>query len=221
MNAEVTVAALMTAPRYECVAARNGIENALKEIGIPLTISGGVFYTQCMQIMLEDVVSQQIDYALTIDFDSVMTAAHIQRLLNIIEQEDHIDALAAIQPMRGKGRVLAARARETVVDWDGRPIEVTSAHFGLTVIDLKKLAKVPKPWFCGLPDEHGRWSDDRVDPDVSFWRAWEQSGNSIYIDPGCRLGHLEEMVTVFDEDLTLRHMYLKDWQKQKETTVDC
>ena len=38
------VAAIMTAARYENTYCRNYIEIALKELGIPLTVSGGVFY---------------------------------------------------------------------------------------------------------------------------------------------------------------------------------
>lgn len=217
---EVRVSALMTAPRYEPVYARNFIEMALKATGIPLTVSGGVYYGQCMQIMLEDLVAKEIDYALTIDFDSMFTASHIQRLLNTIASYDHIDAITAIQPKRGCGTILAAMEKETSLEWDGLPVKVTSAHFGLTVIDIKKLAGLPKPWFVSQPDTNGSWGEEKLDDDVWFWKQWEDAGNSIYVDPGCRLGHLEEMVTVYDEQMQLQHMYPKDWSECRESTVD-
>lgn len=216
----VKISALMTAPRYEPVYARNFIEMALKATGIPLIVSGGVYYGQCMQIMLEDLVAKEIDYALTIDFDSMFTAAHIQRLLSIIASNDHIDAITAIQPKRGSGTVLAAMDKETTLEWDGLPVKVTSAHFGLTVIDIKKLAGLPKPWFVSKPDANGSWGEEKLDDDVWFWKQWEDAGNSIYIDPGCRLGHLEEMVTVYDEQMQLQHLYPKDWSECRASTVD-
>lgn len=218
----VRVAALMTAPRYEAVYARNFIELAMKALGIPMTVSGGVYYGQCMQIMLEDLVGQEVDYALTIDFDSMFTPEHVQRLLNLIASHDHIDAITAVQPKRGCGTILASMGqnKETSVEWNGNPIKVTSAHFGLTVIDLKKLATVPKPWFVSQPDANGQWGNDKLDDDVWFWKQWFEAGNSVYVDPGCRLGHLEEMVTVYSPTMELQHLYPKDWSECRESTVD-
>lgn len=217
---QVRVAALMTAPRYEAVAARNYIEIALKKLGIPLTVSGGVYYGQCMQTMFEDVAQGKADYILTVDFDSMFTDKHIQRLLNIVVSNDEIDALAAIQPKRGAGTILASRGEEQDLAWNGQPIKVTSAHFGLTVIDVRKLQYVAKPWFFARPDDAGSWQNNKIDDDVWFWRQWETAGHSVYIDPGCRLGHLEEVVTVFDEKMELHHYYPKQWAEIRATTVD-
>lgn len=217
---QVKVSAVMTAPRYEAVYARNYIEMALKSCGIPLTVSGGVYYGQCMQHMLESLIGKA-DYALTVDFDSMFTAKHVQRLLSIVAGNEQIDALAAVQPKRGCGDMLAARTYgERQVDWNGYPIQVDSAHFGLTVIDLEKLAQVPKPWFWAQPNAQGRWDGDKIDDDVYFWKQWHAAGMKAFVDPGCRLGHLEEVITVFDQDMKLQHLYPKDWSESRESTVD-
>jgi len=217
---QVTVSALMTAPRYEAVYARNYIELALKSAGVPLTVSGGVYYGQCMQMMLEALIGK-VDYALTVDFDSMFTEKHVQRLLSLVVEHEQIDALAAVQPKRGCGDMLAARREGArTVDWTGHPIQVDSAHFGLTIIDLKKLADVPKPWFWSQPDEGGRWEGSKIDDDVYFWKKWQEAGNRVFVDPGCRLGHLEEVITVFDEGMNLRHLYPKEWSEARASTVD-
>jgi len=166
-----------------------------------------------MQIMLEDLVEKGVDYALTIDFDSVFQADDIRRLIKWIANKPEIDAIAALQPKRGSGDVLGAIFSGGQIDWDGHPVKVDSAHFGLTVINLEKLATVPKPWFHHRPDSDGSWSSDKVDDDVWFWRQWTEAGNSIYLDPSTRLGHLEEMVSVFDENLQLKHLYPKQWME--------
>lgn len=214
---DVVVAGMMTAPRYECVTARNQIEYAFQKAGIPLTISGGVFYHQCMQMMMEGVVDK-VDYIVTVDFDTICTPEQILRLVSIIAQEDHIDALAGIQPMRANGQLLGSRRVGGEIIWTGEPLKADTAHFGLTVIDAKKLRLMEKPWFISLPDERGEWGDSRTDADVYFWRNWEKSGNSVYIDPGTRIGHLEEMVSVFDEKMELKHVYFKNW---KESYSQC
>lgn len=209
---DVKVSAVMTCGRYEAVFARNMIESALRELGIGLITSQGVFYGQCMQRMFEDVLSIGADILITIDGDSVFNADHIRRLLNVIVQEKQIDALASLQLRRGKADVLGYCKGKTSVEWTGYPVRVTSAHFGLTAIRVNKLRSVQKPWFFSKPDENGEWQENRVDDDIWFWKQWEEAGNTVYLDVDCRIGHLEEMVATFGDDLTPRHIYPGDWK---------
>lgn len=219
--ADVSIAALMTAPRHEITWVRTQIHAALSGYGIPLTVSGGVFYGQCMQRMLEDVVSQGVDYALTIDFDSVFTQKHVERLLGIIVHRPEIDALCAIQPKRGNGAVLGSNRLHQEIEWTGQPIRLQSGHFGLTLIDLHRLKGMPKPWFCSTPDDDGGWEGNKVDDDVFFWNQWAAYGRSLYCDPGCRLGHYEELVTVFDPEMQVQHYYPSQWtETQHACAVD-
>lgn len=215
----IKAAAIMTAPRYECTAARNYIERALKPLGIPLTVSGGVYYGQCMQKMLTQLVATDCEYVITIDGDTLFTAPQLHRLISIIEQEEAIDAITGIQLRRGKSTMLGTvdggkvtGPDEKKIDWDGYPIKAKTAHFGLTVISIDKLRRVPKPWFYAVPNAEGDWEGEKTDDDVWFWLQWEKAGNSIYIDPAVRIGHLEEMVAVFDDSMQPCHMYLPDWE---------
>lgn len=213
MNRDVKVCGLMTAPRYECTASRNVIERALRELGIPLNVSGGVYYGQCMQKMLEQLLTIDCDYAVTVDGDSLFTAKQLHRMISIVVQEDSIDALAALQMRRGKPDLLATKEGEREIHWTGQPVQVTTAHFGLTVIDLAKLQQVAKPWFWAKPNDAGEWEEGKIDDDVFFWHQWKEAGNSIYIDPGTRIGHIEEMVSTYDEQLRPVHVYFPDWQE--------
>lgn len=218
MERTMKVAAVMTAGRYENTYCRNHIEIALKKLGIPLTVSGGVFYGQCMQKMLTDLCKSDCEYVVTVDGDSMFTADQLQRLLSIVHQEEQIDALTGIQVRRCKPTMLGTvhggnkvSDDEIRVDWDGYPIRAKTAHFGLTVIDLAKLRQTPKPWFMATPNEDGDWEGSKIDDDVHFWVQWEKAGNSIYIDPGVRIGHLEEMIATFDERMKPVHLYPADW----------
>jgi hypothetical protein len=213
---KISIVAFMTAPRYENTWARNYIEIALKQAGIPLAVSGGVFYGQCMQTMMERAVDDGVDVGLTIDFDSVFTKAHIDTLLSRLCFDEDIDAVCAMQCRRGGKTPLASCGQERKLTTDGRPIKVTTAHFGLTAIDMKKLRDVPKPWFHSQPNKDGSWSGDKTDDDIWFWRQWEKAGNSIYMDPNCQIGHLEEVVTHFvecDGEYQAVHTYPSDWAK--------
>jgi len=201
------VAAIMTAPRYEHVATRSRIERSLALAGVPLTISQGVFYGQCMQRMMESF-HDKVDFLVVVDFDSYFTPDQVRRLLAIIDQRAEIDALAALEPQRSSG--LAIGSGETTAT-DGI-LKVDTAHFGLTAIDTCKLAHVEKPWFFAQPDEVGGWGDNRIDPDVWFWRQWTKAGNSVCIDTGCRIGHMEERVSYFDSEGHLQSNDPMEWK---------
>ncbi len=203
----------MTAPRYEAVWARNMIDAALTENNIPIKISGGVFYGQCMQNMLEKAIEGGIELAVTIDSDSIFTAADLARLVQVAIQNDEMDAVAAMQSRRGKAGPLFTKGGESRVYFEGRPLQVSTAHFGLTAIKLDKLKDIPKPWFHSIPNEDGSWLHDAVDDDIYFWRQWKDAGRTVYVDNGCSIGHLEEMVAIIDDNGKHQFMYPNDWLK--------
>ena len=172
-----------------------------------------------MQKMLSDLCSHDCDYAVTVDGDSMFHAWQLQRMLSIVAQEESIDALASMQVRRGAKAMLGSNGMNESVGWNGYPIKLKTAHFGLTVIDLAKLRQVPKPWFAAIPNEQGEWEGDKVDDDVHFWVQWELAGNSLYMDPGARIGHLEEMIVYFDEQMTPQHAYPADWLKENASQI--
>lgn len=222
-NKQVTVQAIMTVPRYENTWCRTQIEAALRELRIPINIGLGVFYGQNMQRMMEEALEKKIDYIVTIDFDTLFTAWQLHRLISLSAQED-FDALCGIQCRRGKPQTLGYKTGANQVEWDGYPINIESGHFGLTVIRTEKLAKVEKPWFFCKPDENGEWSDNRIDSDVWFWQQWKNAGLKLWMDPGVRLGHMEEMCIIHDEQMQPHHVYPLEWEeamrKQKDTGDD-
>jgi hypothetical protein len=76
----------------------------------------------------------------------------------------------------------------------GELVRCRTAHFGCTLIRVSKLMELPKPWFWGRPDANGDWGDGRTDPDISFWRAWEAAGHTLYTAARVPVGHIEVMV---------------------------
>lgn len=216
-TATVKVGAYCTHPRYEAVAARNVIDGALKALGINLHCSQGVFWGQCMQRMFQDALDKGLDWILSIDSDSLFTSEHVRHLMDVFAQHPEIDALAALQCRRGSPFPLLTTGQHQTGDQvqiDGRPIRVTTAHFGLTLFRVDKLKTLPKPWFKSQPGAGGDWDDDRLDDDIYFWHVWRQAGNTIHVAPSCSIGHLEEMCAMFDGNLQPKHVYLHDWRKE-------
>jgi hypothetical protein len=213
----VKVGAYLTLPRYEAVAARTIIEQALKPHKIDLTTTQGVFWGQCMQRMFQDAVDKNIDWILSLDSDSLFNQKHISDLFELFAANPQIDALAALQCRRGGKYPLMTTGtgvQDEHVQVDGRPIKATTAHFGLTLIRVNSLREVKKPWFWSQHDESGNWSDNKLDDDIWFWHQWRLAGKTIYVAPSVSIGHLEETVAMFDLDLQPKHIYVHEWRKE-------
>lgn len=208
----IAVCGMMTSPRYVNCFCRDYIDAAFVAAKIPLQDVQGVFYGQCMQRMMQSALEIGVDIAVICDGDSLFTDRDILRLIGTLEANDHIDALASMQIRRGNKTVLASIAGKSETEVTGEPIKVSTAHFGLTAIDMRKLGEVEKPWFWSKPDESGNWGDMRTDDDIWFWRQWERAGNSLYLDPNTRIGHMEEMVVmVHPETYEAVHAYPSEW----------
>lgn len=208
----VAVCGMMTSPRYVNCFCRDYIDAAFRGAGIPMQDSQGVFYGQCMQRMMTSAIELGVDVAVVCDGDSLFTDRDILRLIGTLESNDHIDAIASMQVRRGNSTLLASIAGQSSVEIAGEPVKVSTAHFGLTAIDLRKLKGVEKPWFWSQPDADGNWDDGRIDDDIWFWRQWEKAGNSIYLDPNTRIGHMEEMVVmVHPQTYEAVHAYPREW----------
>ncbi len=211
---DIKVAAILSRPRFGLNDFWDCATTALAPFNIPLRSFKGVFWGQCMQRAFNECVEDGVDWILTLDYDSLFTAQHVSTLLDTLGQHPEIDALAALQQRRGSPFPLMTVGQEQRVECDGNPIKVTTAHFGLTLFRVESLLKCSKPWFKGEPDKSGEWGDDRLDDDIWFWHQWRLAGNSIYVCPQANIGHMEEMVAVYDANMNPRHIYVRDWRKE-------
>jgi hypothetical protein len=212
----IKLGAYLTLPRYEAVASRSLIEQALRALKIQLTTSQGVFWGQCMQRMFEKAVADGIDWILSLDSDSLFTPEQLSLLMDTLASNPHIDALAALQCRRGSPYPLlttGAGVEDQIVEVSNQPIKVTTAHFGLTLIRVDALREVAKPWFSAKPCDDGTWGDERMDDDIWFWHQWRLAGKTIYVAPAVSIGHLEETVVQFNEKMEPEHMYVQQWRE--------
>ena len=212
----IKLGAYLTLPRYEAVASRSLIEQALRALKIELTTSQGVFWGQCMQRMFDKAVNDGIDWILSLDSDSLFTPEQLSLLMDTLASNPHIDALAALQCRRGSPYPLLTTGTgedNQIVEVSNQPIKVTTAHFGLTLIRVDSLRKTPKPWFFAQPSDDGNWDDTRMDDDIWFWHQWRLAGNTLYVAPSVSIGHLEETVVQFNDKMEPEHMYVHQWRE--------
>jgi hypothetical protein len=207
---QLKIGGVMTTPRYENSYARTVIERAFHKVGIPLTNTGGPFYGQCMQAMFNDAIKANCDYIITTDFDSLFTEYDLRALIQTTVNND-LEAVAALQSRRGSPFPLLTKGGETLVEFTGEPLRVSTAHFGLTMISVKHLKQIAKPWFWSKPDDQGEWQEGKLDDDIYFWAKWREAGFRVFVDSSVSIGHLEEMVAVFDADGKHKHIYPHEW----------
>jgi predicted SAM-dependent methyltransferase len=205
---------VMSVPRIGWNDAWVSIQKSLSPFGIPVEQFNGVFWGQCMQRAFQNALVDGIDWLLCIDYDSMITKEHVDKMLAIMGENPNIDALAPLQVRRGSEEApLATVKGQTEIAVTGDPILVTTAHFGLTLIRTECLKDLPKPWFYTQPDDSGEYGDGRIDDDIWFWHQWRKAGRNIYMTPEVRIGHLQLMVSEFDEDMQCRHVHITDWRK--------
>jgi hypothetical protein len=217
---QLKVSALMSVPRVGWTDAYSSIFDSLRVHQIPLQQFNGVYWGQCMQRGLEDAIEHDVDWVLTIDFDSMFTHKDVATLLQTMAKNTDIDAICALQCRRGideyplltvpdmkeKGEVAVAG-----------PFQVATAHFGLTAINLDALKEVPKPWFCTKANDNGEYGEGRLDDDIWFWHQWKEAGKTVYVHPDCRIGHLQLMVSQINDEGKPEHIHVKEWHERKET----
>jgi hypothetical protein len=148
----------------------------------------------------------------TLDYDSVFTHDDVIELAWLMRSYPEADAIFPLQASRAMKACFFCRRKAdgkieneyTADEMSRNIIPMDSGHFGLTVLRVDALKKMPHPWFYGKPNKDGEWDDGKIDDDIAFWEKWKASGNSLYLAPHVVLGHIAEMVIWPDDQLKPR-----------------
>lgn len=200
-EAEVRVAALMSVPRLGFTDNFFCISQALAPHGIAPIKHTGVFWGQCVQRCLEQVIDEH-DVVLTIDYDTIFTAKTVEALLALL-MHSGFDAIAPLQTKREANTVMFALHgvtpdEKTSVenDWFAKPVQLAeTAHFGCTFIRTAAIKKMAKPWFLSEANAEGTFTGGHVDEDIYFWKKFSAAGNRLGIATNVSVGHAELMIT--------------------------
>jgi hypothetical protein len=120
----------------------------------------------------------------------------------LMEEHPEADVIAPIQIKREEDTALFRpidadgkykTGTVALSEFDGDLTEVGWAHFGLTLIRVSALKKMKKPWFLGIPDENGEWSDRATHPDIYFWQNLRESGGRVFIANHVAIPHMQEI----------------------------
>lgn len=165
------VVALLSLPRLAFTDNMFCAVQAVHKTGIPMWSHTGAFWQKSLSKLLYKAVSKDVDYVITIDYDTVFTGDDLWTLLRLCAFHDDVAAVFPVQYKRDSPSIIctmqdqgggqrrdlpASEANETEL------IDASAGHFGLTAIDVKKLMTVPQPWLMCVPNHHGCWGDDQV-----------------------------------------------------------
>ena len=212
---QVKIVAVLSMPRLGFNDAWGCIVDALAPWRIPVRRWTGAYWGQCMQNMLETCVEDGLDMILTLDYDTMFTSKHFDRLLGSMCRNSKIDAIAALQAHRGKPTPLMAKEGCLEAATDRGPFLVDTAHFGMTLLRVDALQDVEKPWMQGQPDKFGSWGEERMDADVFFWHQWKKAGKTLFVDPNVRVGHLATMVRGFTPQMEFEVLTVPEWRARE------
>jgi hypothetical protein len=198
----IKVAAIMSVPRLGFMDNFFCAFQALLPNKITLRKHTGAFWGQCIERGMEECVEEGCDWILTIDYDSVFSREDVATLVRLAKDNPDIDAIAPIQAHRTKPTPLmtmdapdGGKLKEVTFDTFAPDLtKIATAHFGLTLIRVESLMKLPKPWFHSIPSDEGTWNDDKVDDDIYFWRKWKEAGFSLHQANRVPIGHAELMI---------------------------
>lgn len=228
--------ACMTLPRLSFTDNMFCALSVFPRLGIPLIRSSGVFWDKCIEDLLTQTCDRGFKYAITLDYDSVYTAADVKGLYDLMEAHPEVDALASLQMRRSCQSPLFTLANDegkalTTVDmavFDEPLLRVNSAHFGLTILRCAALADIPRPWFHHKPDEHGLWIGPQIidgafvggsqDADIAFWAKWKAAGKTLYQANLISAGHLQLMVTWPGLDMQPVYQHVHDYNLDGKPT---
>jgi hypothetical protein len=213
---------VMSVPRLGFLDNMACVHEACFKLELGYHRSNGAFWGQCLERGMSEICEEgKYKYILTVDYDSVFTANDVLLLRDIMDRHQ-LDAIAPIQIGRNRDSILAL-----IDDGEGNALKhlepkrllddywpLLTGHFGLTMIRVDALMKLPHPWFLGVPNEDNEWKDGRTDDDIFFWRLAMKNGLKCGITPHVRIGHLQLVCTWPSRDFTPIYQYVSDIKKE-------
>lgn len=192
------IVAMCSCPRLGYMDFMGQSLAAFAQNGIEYRNLYGVFWSQAMSNGMRQAIDDGADYIITTDYDSIFTGETVAQLIRLADQNEHADAICAMQMGRFSGLLVSTESGEIgKQELRTQPlVPVATGHFGLTLFRAEALKKLEKPWFWSTPDSDGEWKpkSNKRDEDIYFWDNLIKSGQQLYLAPRLVIGHLELLI---------------------------
>jgi hypothetical protein len=218
------IQAVISLPRYGPTKYFNALVQTLGAFRIPVEMQWGAWWDHRLTAAIENALDAGVEWVLTLDYDSPPRPEDVKALAVLMEEHPEIDALAPIQVKREEDTALFRpidpatgqykAGKITLAEFDGDVTEVGWAHFGLTLIRASALRKMKKPWFLGVPDAKGGWSDHSTHPDIYFWNNLRESGGRLFVANHVSIPHMQDIAVWPRHDMGgAVFQYMSDMQR--------
>jgi hypothetical protein len=217
--AQMSIAGVMSMPRLGFSDTFHCVTESFLRLRIPMHQQQGVFWGHCLNEGIASVVeAHKPKYVLTLDYDTGFKPDDVKELYRLMEENPDVDAVFPLQ----YGRELVKRplfvpngpapkggvAHVEAEKFDTDLMPVRTGHFGLTLLRVSSLAKLPKPWFWEKPDPKGGWGEGRLDPDIWFWHQAGQAGWKVCLAPRVVVAHFQMVATWPGQSFEAVHQFV-------------
>jgi FkbM family methyltransferase len=214
------VAAVTTTPRLGFQAHFGVLHAAFADPKLFILRIGGAFWEQGIQNGINILDKLGADYVITIDYDGIFSNEDVKELLNLVVRHPEADVIVSWQIGRGNGN----NNLVTMLDKNGERIKVAPLDlfqddvtkidmgaFGLTIIKVAALKKMPKPWFLNIPNADGEWERGKTDADSYFFKKAKEFDLVVYVANRVHIGHLEEVIIWPNNELQPVYQDVRDY----------
>lgn len=192
---------------------------ALSTFGISLRQCYGAFWHQAISEGIAEVLKQDVDYILTMDYDTLFTAQDVANLVTLAVDNPDVDVIIPCLTKReGNGLCVHTKEQDPTkagVNLNDPLIPIQLGHFGLTLFKASAFDRLEKPWMMPAPSERGDWGEGHVDADMNFWLNCERAGLNVRLARYVRVGHIEYMATIpnADDPRNTDYVHVGEWRK--------
>lgn len=204
----MNLVALRTTARYVSSTAIHLQDESLHRCGIYIGGSQGVYWHECLENDIEEAIKLGTEWVMVLDGDSMVTVEHVQQIVKAAA-DGNGDAYCALQVKRGTMTAMGDPTKDAKEEDELMPTNY--GHFGLTMLRTAGFEKLTKPWFLPIPSKSGDWREGSRAADMRFWDRWIAVGNSLRIVTSCRIGHLEECVSYYDDENRFHLVGVQEW----------
>ncbi len=205
------VKAVRSVPRYGPLMHPRCAERAFSQLGIGTGDTSSCYWAQQISNLMEKALEDPAcRYVLTMDFDTVFSAADVLELYRLLEAVPEADAVFPLQSKRNNTDILmslagkapgSVRTSVSAADLTRNLLPANTGHFGLTLFRADSLRRFERPWMVPKPSAEGRWDGGPVDADIDFWHHFRAAGFKAFLAPRVAVGHLEEVIKWPGKDL--------------------
>lgn len=195
---------------------------ALFPLGLMPKEYGGAFWNEGLENGIEEAIRGGFDYVLTLDFDTIFEQRHVQQLRSLARRFPDADAIVPWQVKRDStDRIFGVRDKDGYfrrqfdeAEFEGDLMPIDTGHFGLTMLRLEAVNRMPRPLLWAQPDENRQWGFDCVQADIYFWNQAKAAGLKVYLATKVRVGHLQQVVTWPTADFGIEHQYVEEFRRE-------